>query len=441
MKGASRLVCTLGVLLLICLGHVQASLRAQKLKSAPLSTVLSLTRRAPRPVADMPASSLRLTLPSGVQHLPLLGSLDTTSSFYLPLSIGTPPQKLNILVDTGSTDLVVFADGCSGCPRTAANYSQSRSSTGSSASCQELDFQCSNDCSFSMTCAFADDYGGGGKIVGSVLKDVVTLGSWALDHVFFGAINDDEVSGDFVIPPEDGIMGLAFDTLSAWRQPCAFTYAVQQQNAYNSFSMCLDATPVLELGTNYYATQKSAFNWTEMYNSPGWLSVYLEDMGMGGTSLGIGKSSLNRANVIVDSGTTFLIVSSEMMKVFTKRLDAMCASGVNLVGVCNETAKSSILAGNCFNMTEADVALYPSVYFSLYNPDDSSAPFTLTIGPDAYMQQVCGGVGQGYAFGIQAMDSTPVIIGDVLIQKYHVVFDKQAMRIGFGPLSGCPKTE
>jgi hypothetical protein len=33
----------------------------------------------------------------------------------------------------------------------------------------------------------------------------------------------------------------------------------------------------------------------------------------------------------------------------------------------------------------------------------------------------------------------PVIIGDVFMQRYHVVFDKYEDRVGFGPLSSCPK--
>ncbi len=65
-------------------------------------------------------------------------------------------------------------------------------------------------------------------------------------------------------------------------------------------------------------------------------------------------------------------------------------------------------------------------------------PFTLTIGPSAILQEVCGGPGQGFAFGVQAMDSTPIILGDVLIQNYHVVFDKYESVIGFRSLAGCP---
>jgi len=420
------------LLLLFCLlaAVESASLRQEKRRGPK---VFSLIKREPRFV---PKSFLRLSSPSGTQHLPLKGSLDTTASFYLPIGIGTPPQTLNVLVDTGSTDLVVFDSSCQGCPP-ARNYSVAKSKTGSEATCEELNFQCSNQCDFS-TCQFQDDYGGGGEITGSVMRDVVNLGSWPLKYVYFGAITDDEVAGDFVIPPEDGIMGFAYSALSSWQQPCVFDYAGLQEGAYNSFSMCLTTdSPVLELGTNYRSQAQSSYNWTTLYDNPGWLSVYLEDAGMAGQSLGLSKSHLNSQNVIVDSGTTLLIVSTKMMEIYTQRLEAMCTQGVNLVGVCNQTTSTSILNGHCFNMTQQQVDMYPTVYFSLYNNDDHSSPFTLTIGPRAILQQICGG-GPEYAFGIQAMDSTPVILGDVLIQNYHVVFDKEDSVIGFGSLTNCP---
>jgi hypothetical protein len=136
---------------------------------------------------------------------------------------------------------------------------------------------------------------------------------WNVSSVYFGEIESDNVPGDFVIPPESGIMGFAFESLSAWQQPCVFS----QMGIYQSFSTCLTVAPppVFEMGTNYRATQKAAFNWTTMYSDPGWLSVWLSDAGIAGKTLGISASSLNSQSVIIDTGTTFIICSTEMMTV------------------------------------------------------------------------------------------------------------------------------
>ncbi len=151
---------------------------------------------------------------------------------------------------------------------------------------------------------------------GNVVQDTVSFpGSpaWNVTYVYFGQIESDNVPGDFVIPPEDGIMGFAFQALSAWQQPCVFSH----MGVYQSFSTCLTVSPppVFEMGTNYRGTQRAAFNWTTMYSDPGWLSVWLSDTGMAGQTLGISASSLNSQSVIVDTGTTFIICSTEMMKV------------------------------------------------------------------------------------------------------------------------------
>ena len=63
---------------------------------------------------------------------------------------------------------------------------------------------------------------------------------WNQSNVYFGQIQDDNVPGDFVIPPEDGIIGFAFEGLSAWQQSCAFSY---MSHVYQSISLCTSVTP------------------------------------------------------------------------------------------------------------------------------------------------------------------------------------------------------
>ncbi len=144
------------------------------------------------------------------------------------------------------------------------------------------------------TSEFEDDYGGGGSIKGVVVRDTVSFPApgWNQSSVYFGQIQSDSVPGDFVIPPEDGIMGFAFEGLSAWQQSCAFSYMT---NVYKSISMCLTVSPppVLELGNNYRANQFSSFNWTTLYDNPGWFNVWVSDAGMAGKSLGLSKVCTN----------------------------------------------------------------------------------------------------------------------------------------------------
>lgn len=45
--------------------------------------------------------------------------------------------------------------------------------------------------------------------------------------------------------------------------------------------------------------------------------------------------------------------------------------------------------------------MYPSMYFDLSNHDSKGKSFTLTVGPQALLVEICGGPGMGYAFGVQ----------------------------------------
>ncbi len=111
-----------------------------------------------------PRGDRRRGKPSGSRVLPLLGSLDVTASFYLPMLLGSPGQDVNLLIDTGSTDLVVMGGSCTGCPAAAARYFLGKSKTGSDQTCDAMNYACTNQCQDQFTCQFEDDYGGGGSI-------------------------------------------------------------------------------------------------------------------------------------------------------------------------------------------------------------------------------------------------------------------------------------
>jgi hypothetical protein len=85
-------------------------------------------------------------------------------------------------------------------------------------------------------------------------------------------------------------------------------------------------------------------------------------------------------------------------------------------------------------MNAAQMQAFPDINIVL-----DQGPFLTMKGPD-YLFEGTNVTGV-WCLGIQIYDSLPVIIGDVVMQNYHVVFDKQASQVGFGPLSGCPTSK
>jgi hypothetical protein len=127
---------------------------------------------------------------------------------------------------------------------------------------------------------------------------------------------------------------------------------------------------------------------------------------MNGQSLGLSPSRLNENNVIVDSGTTLIIVTNDYMNAYSNILTGLCNSGKQLVGFCGVNASANILSGQCFPLTPDQIAAYPPVSFF---PRASNSTFfhhykfELTIQPQQYILPICTQPGF-YGFGIQVRD-------------------------------------
>lgn len=125
------------------------------------------------------------------QSIHLTGNLNVWGEYFASVGLGTPPQYLNLQIDTGaypscaptiqffsigqlmfvrtttlsltwgrwwlvgwliagSTDLIAFAADCSGCGKRYAYYDSSKSSTAGYVDCGMTDYTCTNECSQGM---------------------------------------------------------------------------------------------------------------------------------------------------------------------------------------------------------------------------------------------------------------------------------------------------
>ena len=148
------------------------------------------------------------------------------------------------------------------------------------------------------------------------------------------------------------------------------------------------------------------------------------------------------------------------IKTFFKNL---CASGTNLVGVCGVAAGQSMFDGYCFPMNAAQIAAYPvltlnipgwgevdwdSTYqyadlqFDLFLRSEFSffsflqiadtCPLVRSNSPKSALNSLWEGAGVAntYCMGIQALapgSGSGIIIGDVLMQKFHIFFDRYVL--------------
>jgi len=370
-------------------------------------------------------------------RIPLSGNLTYWGEFYTLVGLGTPAQYIPVQVDTGSSDLIVYAKGCGNCNATVT-FNWGASSTSQEQFCGDGRYHCfipeDDGCDGSDPCQWEDKYGDGSTISGQVIDDMMTIGGHiTTQQVSFGIINNVYAPNGFEAFGVDGIWGLAYADLCGWQETPSMDILVEVFSLYNSFDICLATGSggnggVLALGDNYASDKR--FQWTAIQDYT-WYTVYLNDWQLGGKTLGVSQYDLNYNGVIVDSGTTLLIIPSWVMTPLKKAFLDMCST-VHLVGICGVKSGQSLFDGQCYPMTAPQVAAFPPMQLAF--PGINS----LAIMPSDYLWQGAGVPGV-YCMGVQEMGGgLPIILGDVLMQRYHVVFDRHQEKIGFGPKSSCP---
>lgn len=109
--------------------------------------------------------------------------------FIAGLDIGTPPQKLNLLIDTGSGIVHVAGKGCgSSCGlglSEASGYDLNASSTGAVVPCGEMcscpRCTCSTQADGGPTCSYMLSYADGSSSSGGLVSDRVGFGDTQFD--------------------------------------------------------------------------------------------------------------------------------------------------------------------------------------------------------------------------------------------------------------------
>eukprot|EP01103_Thecamoeba_quadrilineata_P000993 TRINITY_DN1087_c0_g5_i1.p1 TRINITY_DN1087_c0_g5~~TRINITY_DN1087_c0_g5_i1.p1 ORF type:complete len:436 (-),score=76.56 TRINITY_DN1087_c0_g5_i1:32-1300(-) len=418
-KFATTLV-LLGILLVIADAAIQIPIRRQKITSPDFHArhMAKLFSRSSSKLGDGP----------GGYTNPLNGNISIAGEFSAEVQLGTPAQTFQLQVDTGSSDLLVYSDGCVGCGDYGITlYNSTASETYTWVPCNYPAFHCT--CWDGTSCGFRDIYGDGSGVNGSVIYDIIELDGLQA-NVSFGMIEQSSV--DFEPLSVDGIWGLAYKTIADWNELPVFPSWASQNELYPGFSLCLSEVDgdsgILTLGTDF--TPDNNFRFTPVINELYYV-VNLTDVKMNNVSLGMTNKDLNQGYVVVDSGTTLLLVNEDIFKGIITQFDYFCKTGVDLVGVCNTPIDKSLFAGYGYNMTEEQIAAFPNISFSLNLVDDLQVP------PQAYLISENIPAAGPYFLGIQSIPQM-TILGDVFMQNFHVAFDLVQNAVGFAETFTCP---
>jgi len=355
-------------------------------------------------------------------------------AFVAPVTIGTPPRSFKLHVDTGSTLTAVPITGCTNCDQNTpdTHYSPSSSSSATAVECSSVcsSQQCSaNGISNSQICPFTVTYGLG-SIEGTVYQDTFSIGGYSA-VVDLGAIS--QSTADFEAPEADGIMGLAYNSYQYTAEVCCSTsvatpvydsLVASNSNLTDIFALRFtDIDGILTLGGYDESLLDGPINY-----SPVVVEAFYQ-LSLSAVSLGDSYISQTPTNVIIDSGTSFIIFPVAIYANFKSYLQTYY-SNIPMV-----TGAGSIFDKECYPTSKYN-SEFPVLNFTF-----SGA--TVSLPPDSYIILTYNSRGSDIwclAVSEQTSADEPFILGTPIFRHNYVIFDRVKNRIGFGSSTYSPIT-
>jgi len=324
---------------------------------------------------------------TGVQEeLPMVGGETGSITFqdyqnaqyYGPITIGTPPQKFNVIFDTGSSNLWVPSKTAFMPLNLHNKYDNTKSST-----------YVKNGTSFAI------QYGSG-SLTGFVSEDTVTMGGVTVKNQLFAEATK-EPGLAFKVGKFDGILGMAFQSIAVDGMQPAWYDAVGDAKL---FGVYLGGTSgvggEMTLGGTDSAHYTGDISYVPVSRAKYWqLSV---------DSFSIGN--LTKVEGIVDTGTSLLVAPPDVVSAFGKKIGATLVMGKEWTLDCSKVA----------GLPDLDIMIGGKNY-PLKGSD-----YTLNVSGQCLL-------------GMMGMDLSreglSLILGDVFIRKYYTVFDMGKQQLGF----------
>ncbi|XP_069486078.1 pepsin A-like [Ambystoma mexicanum] len=318
---------------------------------------------------------------------PLINYLD--AEYYGTISIGTPPQKFNVIFDTGSSNLWVPSVYCSSPSCTSHPRFNPKNSSTFKSTKQDLFIEY-----------------GTGFMIGVLGYDTVWVSDIADTNQIFG-LSTMEPGYTFDNVPFDGILGLAYPSVSSSGATPVFDNMMKEGLVSKDlFSVYLNkiegAGSVITFGEIDPAYYTGDINWIPLTSQTYW-EIKIDKVIINGATVACNAG----CSAIVDTGTSLLSGPTSAVTSIQKAVGAtLTSSGQYSVKCCSLPDMPDII----FEIHGIQYPLTPSAYVL------QSKTACLT--------------------GLQSMDIATAsgdlwILGDVFIRQYYSVFDRSTNQVGY----------
>ncbi|KAJ3915435.1 aspartic peptidase domain-containing protein [Lentinula edodes] len=328
--------------------------------------------------------------------------------YYGDLAIGTPGQGLTFDVDTGSADLWVPSPWCG---NSKNHYDGSQSST-----------------YVDQDRRFAVSYGSG-TVYGTTASDTVGIAGTAVLNQTFGVVYRE--SQDFQEYPNDGILGMAFGTISRSRSSTVFeTMMKQGKLKWPCFSIHLARGQ--ETGSEMCW---GCFDPTKATGPISWFPVSHRaywSIPMSGFDVAGERTTFDEVIIsAIDTGTTFCYFpESVAAEIYAKARFLMTQT-------LTHTSRQRIGFYTYPCISEVEIGfLFGDITFKLH-PDDFNLGKYMSnrhynkLNRTTLHSECIGGI---FAMNAAQWPSNLAIIGDEFLKSWYSVYDySNGGRVGFAP--------
>jgi hypothetical protein len=368
-------------------------------------------------------TSMPTTTTPPQSSLPTVSLTGCASSGYVaPVTIGS--QNFAVVVDSGSTTLGVGSTACAGCAGIAPLYTPGPGATAVGATASET-------------------FGDNSSFSGSIFRDDVSLAGNSVPLAFVAIASQHQFFGpatcNFVNVPNtyQGLLGLGGTSLAVARTGSYFDTLESASPLGDAFAVqvCGEGGRLWLGGYDpAFVTAPPVF--TPAVDSP-FYAVILEDIRIGGTSLGVSQATYSET--LVDIGTTALVLPNAAFSALA------AAAAANPVFRQNFGPASFFSGTNCVlpsqGLTKAQLdAMLPTLTLVVPSPTGQTVTIDLPA-TDSYLLQQNDTQGNAYyCSGIEPAAGSPpmTIIGANALHTLVTVFDRLNNQIGFAPQQGCP---
>jgi len=306
---------------------------------------------------------------------------------FADITIGTPPQSFKVILDTGSSNLWVPSTQCN----SIACYLHSKYDSSSSSSYKK------NGSNFEI------QYGSG-SLSGFVSNDVLTIGDLKIKGQDFAEATS-EPGLAFAFGRFDGILGLGWDRISVNRIVPPHYHMVNQKLVDEAvFAFYLGSSEDDESECVFGGVNKDHFE-GKITTIPLRRKAYWE-VDLDSISLGDDTAELENTGVILDTGTSLIVLPSNYAEMLNAQIGAK--KGFNGQYTIDCDKRGSL----------------PDVTFSL-------SGYNFTITAYDYTLEVQGSCISSFT----PMDIPPpagplAILGDAFLRKWYSIYDLEKGTVG-----------